>query len=840
MARTHELGGGSVNRGTLALSCGALLLAATAVAAQEALDEIIVTATKREQTLQEIPVAVTVTTAQTLEQAQILDLLDLQSVVPSLRVTQLQTSTQTNFVIRGFGNGANNPGIESSVGVFVDGVYRSRSAAQIGDLIDVERVEVLRGPQSTLFGQNASAGVISIITRLPDREFNATLDATLGSYDERLLRGRVSGPMGKSSAYSLAGSINKRDGYFENLAGGPKINDRDRWDVRGQLLFDPGDNVSVRLIADTSKIDELCCGVVNLLNGPTGALVQAVGGKLYTGNPFARAAYLDRSPVNTVDNDGVSVQTDWGGGKLRFKSITAVRHQKADFDYDADFTSARLVPTNLNQQDIDTVTEEFRVTHEGAGRVTWMIGGYYVHEDVAYDNRIAYGADMRPYVTGLIAAQTGDPTVLSTLEGALGLPGGTFFASGQSSAIASDQKMDSFTMFGQTDIDLSKRTTLTLGLAHTHNQKDVQLTETNTDVFGGLNLVTVGFGGAFGALTGGLPPTPQNLGANPVAAATADFISVTPCSPSHPPPACNSLLGLYPLQFLTPVVPLSSASDDSKTTYTVRIAFDLADHATVYGGVSSGFKATSWNLSRDSKPVAPGTPDRSPLGGYVNPYYGRYGSRYAGPEDSTVLEVGFKGQWPHATLNAALFSQEIKGFQSNIFTGTGFTLGNAGKQSTQGVEIETVLKPNDLWDVTLAGTFMDPWYDSYVGAAGPNGPTDLSGTRPAGVHRTSITMGFAHHWMAGGHQAFVRADYLYESNVQVVENVPSQYASRGVGTVDASAGMTFGEWQASIWARNLNNDNYLLSAFPSVAQQGSLSGYTNPPRTWGLSLRRDF
>ena len=155
---------------------------------------------------------------------------------------------------------------------------------------------------------------------------------------------------------------------------------------------------------------------MNLFNGPTGALVQAVGGKLYTGSPFHRSAYLDRSPVNTVDNDGVSVQTDWGGGRLRFKSITAVRHQQADFDYDADFTSARLVPTNLNQQDIDTVTEEFRVTHEGAGRASWMIGGYYVHEDVAYDNRIAYGADMRPYVTGLIAAQTGDPTALAALE----------------------------------------------------------------------------------------------------------------------------------------------------------------------------------------------------------------------------------------------------------------------------------------------------------------------------------------------------------------------------------------------------------------------------------------
>ena len=160
------------------------LAAVTAGAmAQGPIEEVVVTATKREETLQDIPVAVTVTPGATLEQAQILDLIDLQSIVPSLRVTQLQTSTQTNFLIRGFGNGANNPGIESSVGVFVDGVYRSRSASQIGDLLDVQRVEVLRGPQSTLFGQNASAGVISIITRLPDRELNGTIDLTLGDYN---------------------------------------------------------------------------------------------------------------------------------------------------------------------------------------------------------------------------------------------------------------------------------------------------------------------------------------------------------------------------------------------------------------------------------------------------------------------------------------------------------------------------------------------------------------------------------------------------------------------------------------------------------------------------------
>ena len=129
------------------------------------------------------------------------------------------------------------------------------------------------------------------------------------------------------------------------------------------------------------------------------------------------------------------------------------------------------------------------------------------------------------------------------------------------------------------------------------------------DIFSGINLVDVGFAQAFGALTGGLLPTPANLGANPVAAGTADFLSVTPCSPANPPPGCNSALQLYEVQFLTPVVPFTDSSDDTETTYTVRLAWDVSDELLLYGGVATGFKATSWNLSRDSKPFPPAVGD---------------------------------------------------------------------------------------------------------------------------------------------------------------------------------------------------------------------------------------
>ncbi|MEM9502310.1 MAG: TonB-dependent receptor plug domain-containing protein, partial [Pseudomonadota bacterium] len=149
---------------------------------------IIVTASKREQTLQETPISVSVTSGETLEQAQIRDVLDLQTVTPSLRVSQLQTSSASTFIIRGFGNGDNNFGIEPSVGVFIDGVFRSRSASALNDLANVQRIEVLNGPQSTLFGKNASAGVISVVTREPQFDWGGSVEAVYGNFNQVFLK----------------------------------------------------------------------------------------------------------------------------------------------------------------------------------------------------------------------------------------------------------------------------------------------------------------------------------------------------------------------------------------------------------------------------------------------------------------------------------------------------------------------------------------------------------------------------------------------------------------------------------------------------------------------------
>ena len=200
--------------------------------AQTLNDDIIVTSTKRVTTLKEAPLAVSVTDSETIENARIMDLNDLQSLVPSLRVNQLQTSTNTNFIIRGFGNGANNAGIESSVGVFVDGVYRSRSAARIGDLPKLDRIEVLRGPQSTLFGKNASAGVISIVTAKPSAEKEGYAEVGYGNYNNFTGKAYYTNAIGNDgAAFSLGGGFNMRDGYADAQPGLSDLNDRNRWSI---------------------------------------------------------------------------------------------------------------------------------------------------------------------------------------------------------------------------------------------------------------------------------------------------------------------------------------------------------------------------------------------------------------------------------------------------------------------------------------------------------------------------------------------------------------------------------------------------------------------------------
>ncbi|MCH9694087.1 MAG: TonB-dependent receptor [Gammaproteobacteria bacterium] len=819
------------------LTTGASTIALAALAlpasAQDfVIEEIVVTAAKRQQTLQEVPVAVSVTSADTIEKAQILDVQDLQSLIPSLRVTQLQTTGNTNFVIRGFGNGANNPGIEPSVGVFIDGVYRSRSAAALTDLPNLERIEVLRGPQSTLFGKNASAGVISVITAAPDtEEFSGSAEVALGNYDTVVVKADMTGPLSEKAAFSLSGTFNDREGYFDNLQDGTQINGRERYGVRGQLLLLPTDTLSFRFIGDYDKLDENCCGTTNIVNGPTGAAIIGLGGNLVPNSPFSRQTYLNFAAANDIENSGVSMQADLDFENSTLTSITAIRKQESINNSDVDFTGAALVNSTLATTDIDTFTQEFRLTSSGGEKADWMIGAFFFDEDVDFTNSILYGAAFRPYGDLLSGG------AVTNIETALGLPAGTFLAANQGVIETTGQSNTAFSIFGTVDWYLSEKATVTFGLNYTKDEKDAFVSQANTDVWSSVDMVQVGLAQIFAALEAADPGNPVNL-------PTATALSTIPCT-AQTGPACNPALALQPLQFLPPVVGYpnsveNGSSEDTDTTWTVRFAYDINDNHNFYVAAATGFKATSWNLSRDSKPF-PTDLAAIQAAGLATPNL-TTGTRFALPESSTVYEIGLKSRFDRGSMNITIFDQTIEDFQSNIFTGVGFSLANAGKQSTVGVEFDGSFYPTDSLQLTLAATWLDPTYDSFVGAQGPTGPVDLTGTTPAGIHELSVSTSATYTWdMDNGMRAYIRGDYLYEDEVQVVENIPASVASRDVSVLNASFGLeTANGWEFAVYGRNLTDDDYLLSAFPTVAQTGSFNGYPSPPRTYGLKIKKYF
>ncbi|PKP81530.1 MAG: TonB-dependent receptor [Alphaproteobacteria bacterium HGW-Alphaproteobacteria-18] len=840
-------------RAVLCLGVGLTALSAIAAPAlaQESETEdtrtmqtVTITATKREQTLQDVPIAVSVVDDATIERAAIVDLNDLQSIIPSLRVGQLQSSANTNFIIRGFGNGANNAGIEPSVGVFIDGVYRSRSASQISDLPNIERVEVLRGPQSTLFGKNASAGVISVVTKKPQFELGGVVDATLSNENGYRANGYVTGPLAENLAGALGVSYNKRDGYVEDIGTGTKTNERNRWGIRGDLLFEPNVNTTFRLLADYDQIDELCCAAANVVNGPTGAIVQAIGGTIIAEDPFGYRVAYNLPSTNKVDNGGISLQGDFDFSGMRLTSITSYRISNLETNQDSDFTGADLLGENSNKTDIDTFTQELRLTSTNGDRLDWMVGGFYFDETVEIENALLYGTDYRAYANALSSGG------MTMVEAALGLPVGTTFGqAGQGFRDEAGQDNTAWSLFGTVDYRLTDRLTATVGLNYTEDKKDAYNRIQASDIFSSLDFVAIGFAQTLG-LYGVDATDPAQVGAF-AAANPAAFAAI---QAGVQDPASNPLLALQPLQFLPPFLGFPNAVEsgrtkDSSTTYTLRLAYDINDNLNAYVSYATGFKATSWNLSRDSRPFArdfiPGSPVTGPASspirdaGLALPNL-TTGTRYAGPEDSAVFEIGLKAVYSTVAFNLAYFDQTIEGFQSNVFTGTGFALANAGKQSNQGLEFDVSWNPVNNLQLVLAGTIQDPVYDDFPNSASG----DLSGRTPYGIPEVTTSTAATYFFDVAGWDAYVRGDWQYESPVDHFDSPADQAligVQKEVSTFNASTGFTNDNGLGvTLWVRNIFNDEYITVAFPAVAQAGSIMGYPSAPRSYGVTLRKTF
>jgi outer membrane receptor protein involved in Fe transport len=405
---------------------------------------IIVTAQGRSQLLSDVPVAISAVSAETLQNSGANDIRQLNQVAPSLLVSSTGSEANGSARIRGIGTVGDNPGLESSVPVFIDGVYRSRSGIGLNELGEIDRIEVQRGPQGTLGGRNSSAGLISIYSKKPDFNFGATGEITYGNYDYWRLGGSVTGPITDTLAARLDGVWVKRDGFYNDTANDRDINNRDRYFLRGQLLFEPTDALSVRLIADYTSRDEECCAAtyvgpsvnpyIGNLNTPASPILQPgatpprvndsgnniinvlrdLGQSLGAFNQgYSRDISVTpgRSFAGKTKDYGFSGQIDYDFGGATLTSITAYREYRSGQAGDVDYGTVDILyraPDKDAYRQFHTFTQELRLQGEAFdGKLDWLVGGFYANEKLRVRDNLRFGDDYGRFATCRIVSGGG-------------------------------------------------------------------------------------------------------------------------------------------------------------------------------------------------------------------------------------------------------------------------------------------------------------------------------------------------------------------------------------------------------------------------------------------------
>lgn len=374
---------------TLGLGAGNAFAQEDAQEAEESgLETIVVTAQKRAQNLQEVPVSVSAFTGEEMTEAVIKDMYDLTSNVPAMAAFQSQSATNSSFSIRGVGTSSQNFGLESSVGLYVDGVYRARQNSMINNLVDVEAVEVLRGPQGTLFGKNTPSGAVLVRTVAPSHDGDdGFIEATVGNFGLFNYAGAMSfSAIEDVLAFRVTGFGSQRDGIVSDVnLGEDAVNDRDRFGARLQALYTPNDDFSLRIIADYSEIDEICCGApVQLSNFQatgvpgkfgTDAVLPGIGGTVFPGGDefFNREIAVSFLPESSMKDSGLSAEINYDiDDNYTLVSISAFRNFESFDNIDSDFTDANLFGTS-NDSEQSSFSQEIRLDYTSE-KLNYILG----------------------------------------------------------------------------------------------------------------------------------------------------------------------------------------------------------------------------------------------------------------------------------------------------------------------------------------------------------------------------------------------------------------------------------------------------------------------------------
>ena len=798
----------SVSAAVAAILAGPSAIAQEPQQAQQraAIEEIIVTAQKREQTLQEVPIAVSAFSSDQIERAGVQDIRDLMQIAPSLMLTSSASEAAGAVArIRGVGTTGDNPGLESSVAVFIDGVYRNRNSVALSDLGKIERIEVLRGPQGTLFGKNASAGLINVITQAPQYETSGYVNLSAGNWDYRRVAAGITAPIVDDAvAFRIDGSWLRRDGFVENIVSGQDYNDRDRAQARAQLLIEPGEVFSARLIGDVATREETCCAATTLVEGPTSLLLQQLGAQLVSPPaPFDRVASVtdDRGYQQDVDEWGLSGELEWDFDDWSVTSITAYRDWKNTRSHDVDYTNLDILYRDNGEfaQRFKTFTQELRVAGQ-QGRVDWMVGAFYADESLDLDDRIRVGADFEPFANALLTQATGIPGALSFISG---IPAGQNFQDGfGSSGDIFEQEAQSWAIFTHNTIELTERLDLSVGMRYTEETKTIDV----------------------------------EVGAqNP-----ACLSSVQRLLTGQIPAALGEAVGLVCLPFFNPLTDGAYAGRrvDQEWTGTVNLNYMFSDEVSGYISAGRGFKAGGFNL------------DRAGLGNPLTGAQPGIDDLEFGAETVDAYEIGLKSQLLDnlLTLNLAAFYSEFEDFQLNTFTGINFIVSNVEKARTQGIEADFQAFVTD--ELTFSGgvVYADARYGSNS-TSPPGSVVPIAGKRltnaPLWAASLSSTLDRP---LTNDLYGLFQIDMRFTGNLNSGSDLLPQKEQGGVTVWNARMGVRTADdrWHVELWGRNLFDKDYQQVAFNAPLQGNVAAGtqtfntFLAEPRTWGVTVRMNF
>jgi outer membrane receptor protein involved in Fe transport len=875
----------------VALALVGLALATTAVAQDDTafLEEIIVTSkVKGQQNVMDMPVAITAVTGLQIEASGIKDMFDLQQNVPGLIVSRSQTATTSNFSVRGIGSTSNNFGVESSVGLYVDGVYRSRQSSMINELVDVEAVEVLRGPQGTLFGKNTAAGAINVSTVAPSTDStDAFMEVTAGDLNLRRIAGAANIPLTDRLAFRGTIFSSERDGYIDNytynLAAGPGepfvnvqedlFNDRNRLGLRAQLGYDNGDDFDLRIIADYSEIDEVCCigtsrvdnlfshGGMNAGIGIPGTdfVRMALGSIVFTDfnypdilptAPFL-GADIPRPPnviqgvswddfitsVNDVPRSentdmGLSVELnkDYDNG-ITLTSVTALRAFDT-FDFiDVDFTDTDMAH-RINDAEQDSISQELRIAGSFGENSRWVAGAYYFAQDIKTNTITTAGTQLQAFADfGQQAA--GEPTLSDLTNGVTAISIGTgglipVGAPAIPTGMFGDdrvlQEHNGFAVFGQVDWTLSETLELSLGARYTDETKDINATYTQTNPGTTVpDLTAIGTsiflfeqwvaGGQVGA-----PPDLTPLLA--VAEPNAGWFAWT----------------------LAPFAPRSDVVDsikDDQVTGTAKLTWFANDSMMFYGSYSTGFKSGGTNTDRLFE----------------------FQQQTFNAETSRSIELGFKGDFgDRFRLAANIYQTDFEDFQANTFTGVGFNLRNAGDLEIKGIELEYLWQVMDNMSVSGYYAHNEGEYINYEGAtcqtsnpfhtlsADPGldpltGFCDRNGESIPYNPEDRFNIGVTQNIPMDAGNMFLRLEYAWASEFTSDGDNDPLTTQDDFGILNVRLGMDLDDWNSTVtlWGRNVTDERYYTGSFDGPLQEGGrMNSYPSEPATYGITFRKNW